>query len=164
MRLMVNGASCTVDASPRWTLADVLREGLGLTGTNVGCEQGICGACTVLVDGLPARACLMLAGQADGRRVETVEGLGTEEAPHVLQEEFSRRRALQCGFCTPGFLMAAAGLLRERPHAGAEDIAEAVAGSLCRCTGYLAIHEAVTAAVVRLAGAAERPTVNEAKP
>lgn len=152
MRLTVNGAARTVDAPVRWTLADVLREGLGLTGTNVGCEQGICGACTVLVDGLPVRACLMLAGQADGREVETVEGLGTEEAPHVLQEEFSRRRALQCGFCTPGFLMTAAGMLRECPDASPEDIIEAVASSLCRCTGYLAIHEAVKAAAGRLAG------------
>lgn len=157
MHLTVNGTAQTIDVPPRWTLADVLREALGLTGTNVGCEQGICGACTVLVDGLPARACLLLAGQADGVEVETVEGLGSEDAPHVLQEEFSRRRALQCGFCTPGFLMAAAGLLRERPDASPEDLADAVAASLCRCTGYLAIREAVTAAAARLSGGEEAP-------
>lgn len=139
----VNGREVSVEVPPRWTLADVLREKLHLTGTNVGCEQGICGACTVLIDGLPARSCLVLAGQVENSVVETVESLGSPDAPHALQVAFSHQRALQCGFCTPGFLMVAAGLLREREHVTDEDIADAVGANLCRCTGYLGIHAAM---------------------
>lgn len=140
--LTVNGERVEVTDIDRWTLADVLRDRLELTGTNVGCEHGICGACTVLVDGSPARSCLVLAMQANGSAIETVEGLGTPDDPHPLQVAFSEERALQCGFCTPGFLMLAEGLLRDRP-AEADDIADALAANLCRCTGYEGIRRAV---------------------
>jgi aerobic-type carbon monoxide dehydrogenase small subunit (CoxS/CutS family) len=147
--LILNGSLVTAANCARWTLADVLRYKLRATGTNVGCEQGICGSCTVLVDGLPARSCLLLAAHVSGSRVDTVEGLGTDESPHELQEEFSRQRALQCGFCTPGFLMLAAGLLTERPDATPAEIEEAISANLCRCTGYGGIRGAVEAVAQR---------------
>ena len=143
LHLTVNGAEHDIDVDPRWTLADVLRLRLRQTGTHVGCEHGVCGTCTVLLDGLPIRSCLVLAGQADRCVVETVEGLGTAECPHPLQVAFSRHRALQCGFCTPGFLMLAVGLLRMNPFPDRDTIREAVASNLCRCTAYDGIISAI---------------------
>ncbi|MGV9847885.1 (2Fe-2S)-binding protein [Streptomyces sp. NPDC003442] len=145
--LDVNGTSYEVITAPRRTLVDVLRHDLRLTGTHVGCEHGICGACTVLVDGLPVRACLMFAAQAEGARITTVESLadsGTGELSD-LQRAFTTHHGLQCGFCTPGFLMLAQGFLAERPEATKEDIREVVAANLCRCTGYQTIVEAIDA-------------------
>jgi aerobic-type carbon monoxide dehydrogenase small subunit (CoxS/CutS family)/carbon monoxide dehydrogenase subunit G len=140
--LTVNGTPVTLDVEPRITLADTLRHRLGLTGTHVGCEHGVCGACTVLVDGAAVRSCLMFAVQADGRDVVTVEALGSSSDLHPLQDAFRRHHGLQCGFCTPGFLMSAYELLRD----GVDDeakIAEELSGVLCRCTGYRGIVDAV---------------------
>jgi aerobic-type carbon monoxide dehydrogenase small subunit (CoxS/CutS family) len=145
--LDVNGDSYEVIAPARHTLVDVLRHQLRLTGTHVGCEHGICGACTVLIDGRPARACLMFAAQAEGTRITTVESLadpGTGELGD-LQRAFTEHHGLQCGFCTPGFLMLAEGFLAERPEATREEIREVVAANLCRCTGYQTIVEAIEA-------------------
>jgi carbon-monoxide dehydrogenase small subunit len=139
----VNGRACRVVVEPRKTLVDVLREDLGLTGTHVGCEHGVCGACTIWLDGRSVRACLLLAVQAEGAALTTIEGLGQDDAPHPLQEAFRAEHALQCGFCTPGFLMAAAELLAREPRPGEARIREALAGNLCRCTGYLNIIRAV---------------------
>ena len=147
MTLDVNGESHEVIAPARHTLVDVLRHQLRLTGTHVGCEHGICGACTVLIDGRPARACLMFAVQAEGARITTVESLadpGTGELSD-LQQAFTEHHGLQCGFCTPGFLMLAEGFLAERPEATREEIREVVAANLCRCTGYQTIVEAIEA-------------------
>lgn len=140
--LEVNGADRQIDVDPRWTLADVLRHQLHLTGTHVGCEHGICGSCTVLVDDRPVRSCLVFAVQLDGSRVETVEGLdvGGELAP--IQEAFSACHGLQCGFCTPGFLMLATGLQRDNPAPTDDEISDVVASNLCRCTGYEGILQA----------------------
>lgn len=155
VRLRVNGTDREVRVEPRRTLADCLRHDLGLTGTHVGCEHGVCGACTVLVDGLAERACLILAVQAEGAEIATVEGLGTPERLSVLQQEFRSAHALQCGFCTPGILMTAHALLTEEPDADADRIREAVAGHICRCTGYLPIIEAVSRARDRLRASGE---------
>jgi len=141
--LMVNGAERDLVVEPRRTLVDVLRHDLGLTGTHVGCEHGICGACTVLLDGAPVRACLMFAAQAEGRAVRTVESLAADGRLTDLQQAFSERHGLQCGFCTPGFLMLAEGFLAERPDASRAEIREAMAANLCRCTGYQTIVDAV---------------------
>ena len=151
IRLRVNGREHALTVESRRTLADVLRHDLGYTGTHLGCEHGICGACTVLVDGAPARSCLMFGVQADGSEVATVEGLADGEDLSDLQQSFSDRHGLQCGFCTPGFLMLAEGYLAEdRPGAAdAEpteaEIRELVAANLCRCTGYQGIVKAVLA-------------------
>ena len=146
----VNGERRTADVEPRTLLSDFLRHDLGLTGTHVGCEHGVCGACTVQVDGEPVRACLMFAVQTAGRSVRTVEDLApSEDELHPLQQAFHEEHALQCGFCTAGFLMTLEPFVRDRPDAGDEEIREAVAGNLCRCTGY----EGIVAAV-RKAGAA----------
>ena len=142
IHLTVNGESREVAVESRRTLADVLRHDLGYTGTHLGCEHGICGACTVLVDGVPARSCLMFGVQADGCRIRTVEGLADGERLSDLQDAFSRRHALQCGFCTPGFLMVAEAFLAENPAPSEEEIREVVAANLCRCTGYQGIVEA----------------------
>lgn len=145
-KFKVNGNPVEVDVEPRMTLADCLRHQFHLTGTHVGCEHGVCGACTVIVDGAAVRACLMLAVQADGAEVQTVEGLSTGEALSPLQASFKKHHALQCGFCTPGMLMTAHALLSAEPAADASRIREVLAGNLCRCTGYLPIVEAVSAA------------------
>lgn len=145
-KFKVNGNPVEVDVEPRMTLADCLRHQLHLTGTHVGCEHGVCGACTVIVDGAAVRACLMLAVQADGVEVQTVEGLSQGEALSPLQASFKKHHALQCGFCTPGMLMTAHALLSAEPAADASRIREVLAGNLCRCTGYLPIVEAVSAA------------------
>jgi aerobic-type carbon monoxide dehydrogenase small subunit (CoxS/CutS family) len=143
----VNGERRTADVEPRTLLSDFLRHDLGLTGTHVGCEHGVCGACTVQVDGEPVRACLMFAVQTAGRSVRTVEALApSEEELHPLQEAFHEEHALQCGFCTAGFLMTLEPFVRDRPDASDEEIREAIAGNLCRCTGY----EGIVAAVRRV--------------
>jgi carbon-monoxide dehydrogenase small subunit len=146
--LRVNGVERTASAPPRRTLADFLREDLALTGTHLGCEHGVCGACTVLIDGTSARSCLVLAVQADGAEVTTVEGLADGDELHPLQAAFQREHGLQCGFCTPGLLMASLELLRERPAAELSDeqIREALGGNICRCTGYESIVAAVRSA------------------
>jgi aerobic-type carbon monoxide dehydrogenase small subunit (CoxS/CutS family) len=144
--LTVNGVREEVAVEARRTLADVLRHDLGHTGTHLGCEHGICGACTVLVDGEPTRACLVFGVQADDCEVETVEGLARDGELNPLQEAFSAHHALQCGFCTPGFLMLATALLRENPDPTDDEIREAMASNICRCTGYQSILEAVRAA------------------
>jgi aerobic-type carbon monoxide dehydrogenase small subunit (CoxS/CutS family) len=145
--LDVNGESYEVIAPARHTLVDVLRHQLRLTGTHVGCEHGICGACTVLIDGRPARACLMFAAQAEGALITTVESLADPRTGELgdLQRAFTEHHGLQCGFCTPGFLMLAEGFLAERPEATREEIREVVAANLCRCTGYQTIVEAIEA-------------------
>jgi aerobic-type carbon monoxide dehydrogenase small subunit (CoxS/CutS family) len=139
----VNNAPVTVEVEPRMTLVDCLRHKLALTGSHVGCEHGVCGACTIIVDGRPARGCLMLAVQAHGARIETVEGLAHDEELSPLQSAFRKHHALQCGFCTPGMLMTAHALLTAEPDADRVRIREALSGNLCRCTGYIGIVDAV---------------------
>ncbi|HUY78525.1 MAG TPA: (2Fe-2S)-binding protein [Ktedonobacterales bacterium] len=141
--MTVNDQPVTVDVEPRWLLADVLRDQLGLTGTHLGCEHGVCGACTVLLDDRPVRACLLLAVQARGKRILTVEGLGDPENLHPLQRAFQQEHALQCGFCTPGMLMTAHAFLATHPQPTRGQIREALAGNLCRCTGYQFIVNAI---------------------
>ncbi len=142
--LTVNGQPATASVESRETLADLLRDHLGLRGTNLGCEHGVCGSCTVLVDGASARSCLMLAVQADGRDVTTVEGLSDDDGTlHPAQAAFGRRHALQCGFCTPGFLITTVELLGEAPSPDRVDIRRRLSGNLCRCTGYQHIIDAV---------------------
>ena len=143
----VNGSVHRAAVEPRLLLADFLRHTIGLTGTHVGCEHGVCGACTVLVDGDSVRSCLMLAVQTDGRRVETVESLGRLGQMNALQESFHAHHALQCGFCTPGMLMTATDLLRKYPLATDEEIRVGLSGNLCRCTGYEHIVKAIRAVV-----------------
>ncbi len=144
-RLTVNGTPAELTLPARVTLADALRDRLGLTGTHVGCEHGVCGMCTVLFDGAAVRSCLMLACQADGADITTVEGLGTPTELHPLQESFGRHHALQCGFCTPGFLLSAYDLLKHDPQVRAEDLPAELSGVICRCTGYRNIVAAVAA-------------------
>jgi carbon-monoxide dehydrogenase small subunit len=146
VRLSVNGREYERAVEARKTLADFLREDLALTGTHLGCEHGVCGACTVLLDGEPVRACLMLAVQADGTRVTTVEGLAEGDRLHPLQEAFWTHHGLQCGYCTPGILLTATAFLAECPDPTREEIREMLAGNLCRCTGYQFIVEAIEAA------------------
>ena len=146
IRVVVNGEPREAAVEARRTLADVLRHDLGYTGTHVGCEHGICGACTVLVDGAPTRACLVFGVQADDCEIETVEGLADGDELNALQEAFSAHHGLQCGFCTPGFLMLATALLRENPSPSDAEIRDAMASNLCRCTGYQGILAAVRAA------------------
>jgi carbon-monoxide dehydrogenase small subunit len=148
IRLRVNGVPHTVTVEPRRTLVDVLREDLGLTGTHVGCEHGVCGACTVLWDGQPVRACLLFAIQLDGASLTTVEGLADGERLHPIQEAFWAKHGLQCGFCTPGILLTAKALLEENPNPDETEIREAISGNLCRCTGYHFIVEAIRAAAL----------------
>lgn len=139
----VNGRQAEVDAAARTSLADALREGLGLTGTHLGCEHGVCGACTILVDGDAVRSCLMLAAQADGARIETVENLSADSGLGPLQRAFRKHHALQCGFCTPGILMTAHALLTEEPDASPARVRDVLSGNICRCTGYQPIVDAV---------------------
>lgn len=141
--VIVNGRAYEAAVEPRLLLSDFLRHTLGLTGTHVGCEQGVCGACTVLFDGQAVRSCLLLAVQADGRDVQTVEGLGTPDKLHPLQEAFREAHGLQCGFCTPGILMTLLPFLAENPRPTEEEIRLALSGNLCRCTGYQHIVDAV---------------------
>jgi aerobic carbon-monoxide dehydrogenase small subunit len=147
----VNGHRERADVEPRRTLADALREDLGLTGTHLGCEQGVCGACTVLLDGEPVRSCLMLAVQADGCSLTTVEGLAADDGElHPLQRAFAGCHGLQCGFCTPGFLISALHLLTENPDPSREEIRAGLSGNICRCTGYAGIVDAVRQAAITI--------------
>ncbi len=141
--LTVNGKKNAVELAPHRSLLDVLREELGLTGTKKGCNAGDCGACTVLLDDVPINACLVLAVQADGQAVTTIEGVGVDGQLHPLQEAFIEHGAVQCGFCTPGILLKAIALLREAPRPTRSEIREALSGNLCRCTGYVQIIEAI---------------------
>jgi carbon-monoxide dehydrogenase small subunit len=148
----VNGFVHPAPSDSRRLLSDHLRHDLGLTGTHVGCEHGVCGCCTVLLDGAPVRSCLMLAVQAEGHDVTTIEGLAPGGAPlHPVQQAFHECHGLQCGFCTPGFVMSVVGLLEQHPHPTEEQIDEGIAGNLCRCTGYASIRRAVQRAAVLLA-------------
>lgn len=164
----VNGQERRFSVMPRASLADALREQLGLTGVKVGCEHGICGACTILVDGVPARSCLMLGVQAHGRTLRTVEGMtgdagGDGRTLHALQDAFHRHHALQCGFCTPGMLATAQGLLDDHPDPTREEVRETLSGNICRCTGYQTIVDAVMdVAAQRIAEAHASPAPSEA--
>jgi aerobic carbon-monoxide dehydrogenase small subunit len=144
--LTINGRDYAIAVEPRRTLVDAIREDCGRTGTHIGCEHGVCGACTVLLDGDPVRACLMFAVQAEGKAIRTVEGLADGEKLHVMQQAFMDHHGLQCGFCTPGFLMLAVGVLEREPDISDEDLLDVLAANLCRCTGYQNIVKAVRAA------------------
>jgi len=150
IKVSVNGEVRVVDVEPRLLLAHFLREGLALTGTHIGCDTTNCGACTVLVDGLPTKSCTMFAVQADGHEVTTVEGLASASELHPVQEGFMVEHALQCGFCTPGMMMSSVALLMENPHPTEDDIRWALSGNLCRCTGYQNIVKAVLWAADKL--------------
>jgi carbon-monoxide dehydrogenase small subunit len=154
IRLNVNGRDYDVRVEPRRTLADTLRDECGLTGTNSGCEHGVCGSCTVLADGEPVRSCLMFAVQAQGKKLRTVEGLARTadgaEKLHPLQQAFIDHHGLQCGFCTPGFLMLAVSVLEREPDIGESELLEVLSSNLCRCTGYQNIVKAVRAAAAQM--------------
>ena len=144
--LNINGRDYSIKAEPRRTLVDAIREDCGQTGTHIGCEHGICGACTVIVNGEPVRSCLMFAVQADGARIRTVEGLAQGDKLHPMQQAFMDHHGLQCGFCTPGFLMLAVSVLEREPNIGDDDLIDVLSSNLCRCTGYQNIIKAVCAA------------------
>ena len=151
----VNGERYQRSVEPRLLLSDFLRHDLGLTGTHVGCEHGVCGACTVIFDGDPVRSCLVFAVQADGHEIRTVESLGTIDNMHPLQQAFQEKHALQCGYCTPGFLMTLVPWLEEHPVPTDDEVREAISGNLCRCTGYQNIVEAVKMAAEIVAAGKE---------
>ncbi|HEY1243292.1 MAG TPA: (2Fe-2S)-binding protein [Hyphomicrobiaceae bacterium] len=154
LTLDINGEKRTADVEPRKTLLDALREDFGLVGTRAGCEHGVCGACTVLLDGAPARACLMFAVQADGYAITTIEGIAPAPGElSVVQDAFCETHGLQCGYCTPGVVLTAHALLARNPQPTRRDIVEAISGNLCRCTGYAQIVEAIEHAAERLRGA-----------
>jgi carbon-monoxide dehydrogenase small subunit len=144
---IINGAKHSATVEPRRSLVDFLRHDLGLVGTHVGCEHGVCGACTVMLNGRTVRSCLLFAAQADGSEVTTIEGIGTDEVLHPLQAAFQQHHALQCGFCTPGMILAAIELLRDNPDPTEAEIRVGLGGNLCMCTGYVNIVRAVRAAV-----------------
>ena len=155
--LIVNGHSSTVSVEPRKLLVDVLREDLGLKGTHIGCEHGVCGTCTVLLNGRSIRSCITFAVQADGAEIRTVEGLANGADLHPLQDEFWTKQGLQCGYCTPGMLMRACEIIEQNPDPSPEQVREGIASNLCRCTGYQFIIEAVCAAAERMRGEEQRP-------
>ena len=159
--LAVNGALRAVHVEPRALLVHVLRDELNLTGTHIGCDTSQCGACTVLIDGKAVKSCTVLAVQADGSEVTTIEGLGSEDELHPLQQAFWEHHGLQCGYCTPGMIMAAADLIAKNASPSEEDVREALAGNLCRCTGYQNIVEAVLSAAGQMRGAEARPVGEE---
>ena len=146
----VNGEVRTIEVEPRRTLADALREECGLIGTHLGCEHGVCGACTVLLEDSPVRSCLIFAVQAEGTRIRTVEGLAQGDTLHPVQQAFWDNHGLQCGFCTPGFLMLAVGILEQKPDIGEAELREALSSNLCRCTGYQNILKSVLAAAAEM--------------
>jgi carbon-monoxide dehydrogenase small subunit len=151
LRVTINGREYTREVEPRKTLVDFIREDLGLTGTHVGCEHGVCGACTIVFDGEPVRSCIIFAVQADGKKLETVEGMAiSRDELHPIQQAFHDSHALQCGFCTPGFLMTITALLRHNPRPSAREVREWISGNLCRCTGYQNIVAAVELAAKTL--------------
>ncbi|MGH2697594.1 MAG: (2Fe-2S)-binding protein [Actinomycetota bacterium] len=154
--LTVNGGRHEIEVEPRRTLADVLRDDLGLHGTHLGCEHGVCGACTVLLDGDPTRACLVFAVQCEDSAITTIEGLATEKALHPVQQAFIDNFGLQCGFCTPGFIMLLAGALASKPDMDDDDLVEVLSSNLCRCTGYRSILEAAQQAAAELRTAQEK--------
>ncbi len=143
LRMKVNGEPVQIWVDPTWTLLRVIREELRLTGTKKGCGQGDCGVCTVIMNGRTVNACLVLALQAEGKEIETIEGLGTPEKLHPLQASFIKNGAVQCGFCTPGVLMSAVALLRKNPHPSEGEIKRGISGNLCRCTGYVKMIKAI---------------------
>ena len=146
----VNGRTCQAEVEARTTLVDFLRGELGLTGTHVGCEHGVCGACTVLLDGRAIRSCIMLAVQADGARIATVESMAEGNELHPIQQAFMEEHALQCGFCTPGFLMSVKELLERSPDPSEEEVLDTLGGNICRCTGYGPIIKAVRSAAAKM--------------
>jgi carbon-monoxide dehydrogenase small subunit len=148
--LSINGRGYPLRLEPRCTLLDAIREECGLAGTHMGCEHGVCGACTVLVDGQPIRACLMFAVQAEGVAIRTIEGLATGDMLHPVQRAFIAHHGVQCGFCTPGFLMLATGVLEREPDISDDELREVLSSNLCRCTGYQNIVAAVRAAIAEL--------------
>lgn len=150
--LSVNGKVYPIKVEPRRNLADALRDDCGLTGTHVGCEHGVCGACTVLVDNKPVRSCLMFAVQAGGKPIRTIEGLAQGDVMHPLQQAFWEHHGLQCGFCTPGFLMLATGALEADPNLSEDELRHVLSSNLCRCTGYQNIFKAVRAAAQKMRG------------
>jgi carbon-monoxide dehydrogenase small subunit len=162
--IRVNGTERAAPSSARRLLSDYLRHELGLTGTHVGCEHGVCGCCTVLLDGRPVRSCLLLAVQAAGHEVTTIEGLAPGDAPlHPVQQAFHECHGLQCGFCTPGFVMAVTGLLADNPSPTDGEIAEGIAGNLCRCTGYASIRRSVRRASELMKGRPPSPRPSPAR-
>jgi aerobic carbon-monoxide dehydrogenase small subunit len=150
--LTINGCDHAIAVEPRRTLVDAIREYCGQTGTHIGCEHGICGACTVIVGGAPVRSCLMFAVQADGKKIRTVEGLANGDTLHPMQKAFMDHHGLQCGFCTPGFLMLAVGVLEREPDISDDDLLDVLSSNLCRCTGYQNIVKAVRAAAREMRG------------
>jgi carbon-monoxide dehydrogenase small subunit len=144
--LTINGKAHAISVEPRRTLADAIREDCGQTGTHIGCEHGVCGACTIIVDDEPVRSCLMFAVQAEGKAIRTVEGLANGDNLHPMQQAFMDNHGLQCGFCTPGFLMLAVGVLEREPNISDEDLIDVLSSNLCRCTGYQNIIKSVRAA------------------
>ena len=157
VRLQVNGTDHDLEVEPRLLLVHLLRDKLGLTGTHVGCDTSNCGACTVHLDGRAVKSCTVLAAQADGAQVTTIEGLGSEDALHPMQEAFWANHGLQCGYCTPGMIMAATDLLKRNPDPSEEDVREALEGNLCRCTGYHNIVKAVLDAAEKSSGGSAAP-------
>ena len=149
--LSINGRAHQIAVEPRRTLADAIREDCGQTGTHIGCEHGVCGACTVLVDGAPVRSCLMFAVQAEGKAIRTVEGLADGDRLHPMQQAFMDHHGLQCGFCTPGFLMLAVGVLEREPDISDDDLMDVLASNLCRCTGYQNIVQSIAAGAKAMA-------------
>jgi len=143
----INGNRFVADLEPRRSLSDVIREDVGLTGTHLGCEHGVCGACTIMLDGQPARSCLMLAVQADGAEITTIEGLADGDQLHPIQKGMHESHGFQCGFCSPGFLMSTLSLLEDNPNPSRDEIREELSGNLCRCTGYQTIIDGVETAV-----------------
>jgi carbon-monoxide dehydrogenase small subunit len=150
LQVTVNGTRYDRAVEPRMLLSDFLRHSLGLTGTHVGCEHGVCGACTIILDGRPARSCLLFAVQVHGHEVTTVEGLGALDKLHPVQQAFHEAHGLQCGFCTPGFLMTVVPFLQENPSPSEREVREAISGNLCRCTGYQHIVDAVMLAAEKM--------------
>jgi carbon-monoxide dehydrogenase small subunit len=153
LTLIINGRRYTIRTEPRKTLVDAIREECGQTGTHIGCEHGVCGACTVIIDGEAVRSCLMFAVQAEGKEIRTVEGLAKGDELHPLQRAFIENHGLQCGFCTPGFLMLAVNALEKNPDLGGEDLIDLLASNLCRCTGYANIIKSVEAAAKEMRAA-----------